>query len=56
MLAIAVTSALIVGFLAGVLTFRRSEQWRMFCACGVTKTCPLGHVESATSAPEQVPR
>ena len=37
-LAIVALSALIVGFLTGLLTFKRSEQW---CTeCGETKRCP----------------
>ena len=37
-LTIVALSALIVGFLAGLLTFKRSEQW---CTeCGETKRCP----------------
>jgi hypothetical protein len=45
MLIVATTSAALLGFLFGLLTFKRSEQWRSFCVCGVTKTCPLGHAD-----------
>lgn len=35
---IAVTVALVVGFAAGLLTFKRASQW---CGhCGLTKVCP----------------
>jgi hypothetical protein len=41
-LAIAVTAAILIGFLAGLLTFRRASHW---CPdCGLTLTCPQhGH-------------
>lgn len=42
----AVLAALIVGFLAGLLTFKRSEQW---CPHhGITRVCP--HCEHALPA------
>jgi hypothetical protein len=37
-LGVATVSTLMIGFLAGLLTFKRSQQW---CArCGATKKCP----------------
>jgi hypothetical protein len=37
----AVTAAVIMGFLSGLLTFRRAQHW---CpACGSTLTCPQAH-------------
>ncbi|MDY7089684.1 MAG: hypothetical protein SYR96_31840 [Actinomycetota bacterium] len=38
-LAIAVTAALLAGFLAGLLCFKKTNQ---FCGrCGVTRECPI---------------
>ena len=37
-LGVAVLAAMSVGFLAGLLTFRRAAQWCPIC--GVTMTCP----------------
>ena len=44
-LAIAVVAAMIVGFLAGLLTFRRASHW---CPeCGLNLTCPLHGYDAA---------
>jgi len=43
---VSVVAALPVGFLAGLLTFRKAQQWCPLC--GVTLTCP----ESLHSQPD----
>lgn len=53
---VAVCSALVMGFLAGLLLFKRSDEWRRWCHCGVTKACPLGHAEGGSPGPTAVPR
>jgi hypothetical protein len=46
-LAAAVIASLIIGFLAGLLSFRKSEQ---FCPNhGITKTCPLCNKQTANA-------
>jgi hypothetical protein len=45
-LALVAISSLLIGFLAGLLTFKRKQQW---CErCGAVKTCP-DRVCTATS-------
>jgi hypothetical protein len=49
-MAVTVLAALTVGFLAGLMTFRRASQW---CpVCGLTLTCPqLHHPQPANAEP-----
>ena len=35
--------ALVIGFLSGALTRARTAMRWVFCPCGVTRVCPLGH-------------
>jgi hypothetical protein len=53
MFAAAVISALLVGFLAGLLTFKRKQQW---CdRCGAVKTCPDRVCVATSTLPAKVP-
>lgn len=52
-LAIGVTAALIVGLLAGLLTFRCASRWCR--TCGVTLVCPERHCAETVDHPATGP-
>jgi hypothetical protein len=51
-LILTVSAAVVLGFVAGLLTFRKAQQW---CpVCGVTLTCSVPH--NSEQAPVEVGR
>lgn len=52
----AVGSALVVGFLTGLLALRSAARWQRWCpTCGVTNVCPLGHPDAPPGRPADRP-
>ena len=40
----------VIGFLSGALTRSHTALRWVFCRCGVTRVCPLGHDDSTAHA------
>jgi hypothetical protein len=43
--------ALVAGFLSGALTRAHTAARLVFCPCGVTRVCPLGHDDRTVCVP-----